>query len=499
MPGISISETNEMARRLLSDDNTTVLAVSPDKAAGIPSDADLRSALEAVGKATLTAWTDTAAVGSFMAEKPQPGAIASRRDLPELGISIVRFANGVEAWLKPTDFKNDQVLFDLESLGGASLAPMADYVEATLADTYVDRSGAGGVKAPDLEKLLAGKVASATPFIGLSTHGVSGSASPADLETALQLLYAEFTAPGDDPEAFAVLKRQLEASIANREQSPGRVFSDHLTQVNTCHHYTARPLTADRIEALDRQKMVTYYHERFANAADFTFFMVGAFKLDAALPLVAQYVGSLPSTGPRTASFRDVGLCFPDKVEHERVEKGREPRAQTVVSFFASPSIDPVEQETVSEALSVLQTSLRDILREELGQTYSVSVGLSQPLPQPSYGRAEISFGAAPENIDAMTDRVLKEVKRLQDEGPSADLTSRAKEGARRTYETSLKQNGYWLRRLATVLMLGQSPSDIPRRQERIDAITPERLRDAFRRYFPMDRYTTVTLVPDKS
>jgi zinc protease len=144
----------------------------------------------------------------------------------------------------------------------------------------------------------------------------------------------------------------------------------------------------------------------------------------------------------------------------------------------------------------VLQTSLRDILREQLGQTYGVSVGLSQPLPQPGYGRIEVSFGAAPENIASMTDRVLTEIKRLQEEGPSADLTDRAKEGAKRTFETALKQNNYWLRRLATVQMLGQNPTEIPTRAQRIEAVTTEALRDAFRRYFPMDRYTVVTLVP---
>ena len=180
----------------------------------------------------------------------------------------------------------------------------------------------------------------------------------------------------------------------------------------------------------------------------------------------------------------------------EKVEKGREPRGQTVISFFANPSADPTEQENITAATAVLQTSLRDILREELGQTYGVSVGLSQPLPQPGYGRIEVSFGAAPENLASMTERVMKEIKRLQDEGPSADLTERAKEGAKRTYETALKQNGYWLRRLATVQMLGQNPADIPRRLERIEAVTPDVLRDTFRRYFPIERYTPVTLVP---
>src|SRR5262249_7234045 len=136
---------------------------------------------------------------------------------------------------------------------------------------------------------------------------------------------------------------------------------------------------------------------------------------------------------------------------------------------------------------------------EELGQTYNVSVGLSQPLPQRGAGHVEVSFGAAPENIGAMTDRVLKEIARLQNEGPSADLTGRSKEGARRTFETALRQNGYWLRSFATVHMLGQNPVEIPRRTERIDKVTADSLHDVFRRYFPMDRYTVVTLVPGET
>ena len=243
--------------------------------------------------------------------------------------------------------------------------------------------------------------------------------------------------------------------------------------------------------------MLAFYRARFANAADFTFFMVGAFELDAAIPLLARYVGSLPSTGKRTAEFKDLGVRFPAKVVHDRVEKGREPQSQTVISFFADPSPDPVEQERVGAATTVLETALRDTLREELGQTYTVSVGLPQSLPQRGDGHVQVSFGAAPENIKAMTDRVIQEVRRLQEEGPSEDLTSRAKESARRGYETALRQNAYWLRRLRTVHMLGRDPGEILTRVERINAVTPAVVQEAFRKYFPLDRYTVVTLVPE--
>jgi zinc protease len=224
--------------------------------------------------------------------------------------------------------------------------------------------------------------------------------------------------------------------------------------------------------------------------------MVGAFKVDEALPLLARYVGSLPSSGPRTSTFKDVGIHFPQVSERAGVEIGREPRAQTVMSFYADPSEDPSEQERVNEAATVLEIALRDILREDLGQTYTVSAGLAQGLPQHGGGHIEVRFAAAPDNIEGMKARVLEEIKRLQDEGPSLDLTNRAKENARRNYEVALRQNDYWLGRLESVHMLGRNPNEILTRNERIDAITPQVLKDVFTKYFPPDRSTVVTLVP---
>jgi zinc protease len=188
---------------------------------------------------------------------------------------------------------------------------------------------------------------------------------------------------------------------------------------------------------------------------------------------------------------------FPSKIVRERVEKGREPQSRTLISFYADPSPDPIEQERIGAATTVLEIALRDMLREELGQTYTVSVALAQSLPQRGDGHVQVNFGAAPENIERMGERVVQEVRRLQEQGPSEDLTSRAKESARRTYETALRQNPYWLQRMRTVHMLGRDPAEIQTRIERINSITPGVVQDAFKRFFPLDRYTVVTLVPE--
>jgi zinc protease len=332
----------------------------------------------------------------------------------------------------------------------------------------------------------------------MSSQGISGMSTPAHLEAALELLHIQFTAPGNDANAFALLQKNLEAAYQNRERNPDALFSEKVAEVNTGGHYSAKPPTLERLAKLDREAMVRFYASRFANAADFTFFMVGAFKLDEVLPLVAKYVGSLPSKGAPGSAFKDTGMAFPSKNVREVVARGTEPRARAIVSFFADPPLEEHEQARVEAATDVLEIALRDILREELGETYGVSVGLQQPLPQRGAGRIAVTFGGAPDRIDAMIERTIKEIARLQQEGPSEDLTTRAKETARREHETARRQNGYWLGRLQSAKLLGRDPMLILTREERIDAITRENLHEVFKKYFPMDRSTVVTLVPEK-
>lgn len=498
LTGITPADIAALTTQLLSDGSRVALAVSPRKEGiAIPTADELRRTIDAAEHVAVTPWSDRTSTRAIMEQRPEPAAIVSRRELPQVGVTVVRFANGLEAWLKPTDFKNDEILFTLSAKGGSSLADPPDYLDAALSATYVALSGAGGLKALDIERILAGKLVSASPFVSLSTNGISGSSTPADLETALQLVHQELVAPGEDPDAFALLTRQLQASVANRMHDPQRLFQEKIGQVTTSNHYTAQPVTTERVAALDRATMRRFYRERFSNAADFTLFVVGAFSVDQALPLLARYVGTLPSTGQAAATYRDVGIHFPAAIERAEVIAGKEPRGQAVIAFSADPPPEPREQEALSAAASVLEISLRDILREELGQTYNVSVQLVQRLPQRGGGFIRILFGADPANLQSMVDRALAEVRRMQQEGPGAARTERAKATARRDNETALRQNGYWLGRLQSAHLLGRDPAEIVQRAAIIDGITPAIVQQMLTTYFPLDRYVVVTLKPE--
>jgi zinc protease len=499
VPTVTTAETASLARELVTETNRVVIAVAPEKK-GVtpPSEAAVRDALREGAAATLTAWRDEAKGKELMPTKPTPGTITARRQIPEIGVTVLTLSNGVQVWLKPTDFKNDQIAFTAYAKGGTLNVPQADYRNATMMTTLVGTSGVGGLSPVDLGKLLSGQIANASLSMGPYTHGVSGGSTPKDLETSLQLMYLSFTTANHDPDAFALMKRRLRANLENQAQSPGAVFGERVRLVNTNNHYISRSMKVEDVDALDQAKMEALYKSFFANAADFTFFFVGAFDAAKIEPLLATYVASLPSQGKPTSTYSNVQLEFPTDVKKEIVNKGQEPKAQTIISFFADTKLSELEMHRLRAATDILERHLRDQLREELGGTYSVGVDYSSTLPQPGYGTTSVQFGSAPDRVDSLVSTVMTELDRMRRDGPSADDVQKVKETEKEGLETSFKQNGFWLGALETAQMLGWDPVSIIHRTERTDTLTQDNIHDAFRKYFPADRYTQFTLLPEK-
>ncbi len=498
VPSVTAEEVSALAKTLITDENRVVLAVAPEKKGVPPPSADtLRSAIARAAAAPVERWADATSGRALVEKPPAAGKVTSTRTVPDVGATVLTLSNGVEVWLKPTDFKNDQVLFSAYAPGGVSLASQAEFKSAALSTAMVGVGGMGGLSPVDLSKMLSGKIAQASTSIGEYTQNVSGSSTPKDLETALQLNYLAHTAPNMTPEVLDLLKRRLAGSLQNRDQNPRAVFGEKVEQVNTSNHYSAAALTAADVPTLNLDVMKNFYNARFANAADFTYFFVGAFTVDDITPLLEKWVATLPSTGKKSSSFRDMGVKFPMGIVTEEVKKGKEPASQTVLSFFADPGFDEFEMHRARAASQLLGIRLREILREELGGTYGVSVGFDNSPPLKGYGLMTIQFGSSPENLDKLVAASMKEIERLKKEGPSLEDVNKVKELERRDLETNAKQNAYWLGSMQTVHMFGWDVAGINRRLDRTEKLTPEILKDMFNKYFPMDRHTLVTLKPE--
>jgi len=500
LPGVTVAEVSAAARALLQEDSRVVLATAPEKAGGkLPSDDEIRAVLADASKAPLEGWQETAIRKDLLATPPMPGKVLSSRRIEELHTTVLTLSNGVEVWLKPTDFKNDQVMLSAYARGGASTAPEGEYMDTVLAPSLVSLSGVGGLTPPELNRLLAGKIASVSPYIDLQTCGVRGSMRPQDIETALQLTYLTFTDPGGSQATLDLLKRQLSALVANRGQNPASVFSDRVRALNTGNHYSSKPLTSEAVAALKLETMVRAYKERFSNAADFTFFIVGTFDVAQMTPLLERYIASLPSTGTRTNQLKPLGFHFPEKVQKIEVHKGREPKSETVITYFVDAGTSEDEIALADAAADVLQMRLRDELREALGSTYSVSASYGNILPERGYGTLAIDYGSAPENARRLADVVVSQVKGLQAHGPTADEIAKVREQNRQDLETATKQNPYWLSSLQSTHLLGRDPKSILERTARVERITPQLVHAAAKRYIADTRYTVAMLLPENA
>lgn len=498
MPGITLDETNALARAWMTDRNRVIVAGLPEKpGVPVPTEAELRAVLAGVKTAELAAYEDTVPDAPLLAAAPEPGEIVEERRVEAVGLTEWKLSNGVRVVLKPTDFKKDEILFRAVSAGGVSLAEDETLIPANTADIVVPQGGLGAFSALDLEKKLAGKAVSIRPSIGELEEGLSGSASPRDAETLFQLIYLTFTAPRADAEVFESLKGQWKTILENRAQSPETVFSDTVRTTLQRDQPRFRPMTVDEIPKMSLEKSMAFYRDRFADASDFTFVFVGSFDLDALRPLVRRYLAGLPSL-QRKETWRDWRVEPPEGVVKRTVEKGLEPKSLAAIVFSGPFEYTAKNRVAIRAASQILETRLRKLLRETLSGTYNVGVS-------PSYGRIPkeefrvgIDLGADPERIDELVGAIFREIEALQTKGPTAQEVAEVRLAEARDYETDSHQNGWWLAQLVERYRLGEDPAILASVPDSYAVLTPESVQAAAKLYFDTGRYVQVLLYPEK-
>ncbi len=498
LPTIGLDDLKEAISRIFHSNDMVVQVSEPEKdGVATVESAALLAILGEMADLVPDPYTDTVASGDLIPVLPTPGEVVKRREEAALGATVLTLGNGIEVWLKPTDFKNDEVTFAGQSRGGTSQASEADYPSASLAVTLVNEGGLGEFTPSELEKKLSGQIVSVSPYISTFSQGFRGSSTPKDLETAFQLIYLYFTSPNERPEAFDVLMERYRTFIANRLARPETRFSDKVMLTNFSDHYMFQPPTQEYLDSMDREKALAFYRDFTSDASDYRFFFVGAFDVKTIEPLIIQYLGSLPSQPGTPRDYKDVGLRFPEGVLEQTVAAGTEPKSQTVITWPALTGLDEYEMFYLRKANDILEIRLRDILREELGGTYSVGVGLSARYPYPDYGTTSVSFGSSPENAPKLTATVLAEVAKFKDGGPTQEEVDKVKEQEYRGLETGQKQNGYWLGSFTTLDLLGWDFDRILKRRDRIDSVSIETLHSTFSNYYSKNDHTVITLYPE--
>ena len=496
LPEITLAEVNGLAKDWMPDRNRLVTIIAPENdRPSLPSEATLAAVISRAADAALTAYVDTVSTQPLLARLPPAGAIATTSTNEALGITEWRLSNGVLVVLKPTTFRQDEVLFRAVSPGGTSLASDEDFTPADTAAAVIAQGGLGEHRLVDLEKVLAGTTAFVRADIGDTEERLVGSASRKDLETMFQLVYLTFTAPRADPVAFRVLTDRLKVTLANREAMPDTVFDEALDAALSQNHLRAQPLTPARLDQMNLDTSLAFYEDRFADASDFTFVFVGSFDLATLKALVERYLASLPVLH-RNETAKDVGMRPPVGVVKEQVRSGIEPRSRVSIVFSGAFQNDETHRVVARAMAENLAGNLQGTLREDLGGTYGVSVAATFTKRPTEQYRLTINFACDPARTESLVRAAFEVIDQFKRYGPTRGQVLDTRVALMRDFETNSQQNAFLLNRLVFKYEYGEDVADIFNMRPFYDQLTVPALRDAARAYLNTDRYVEVTLLP---
>ncbi len=494
---LTLSEVEAIGKQYYVDQNRDVLFLAPDKEeTNLPSEATVNAWFGEVNHETLTAYEDKVSDLPILAAEPTKGSIVDRTDLSVIEAKSWKLSNGATVVLKPTKFKNDEILIHAFGPGGTSLYSDADYFDASNAAMLVNSSGLGQMSTVELQKYLSDKKANISPFIGERTQGISGAADREGLKTAFEMIHGYFTAPRIEDDVFQSTIGRIVSSMENRENNPSFVFSEAIQKSLYGDNIRRNPATVPDIQSIDQQKALAIFEERFADASNFTFMIVGSFTDEEITPLIEQYIASLP-TQERDNAAKDLHIVEPEKGFEKVVHKGKEDKAQVRLSFYGDYDYTEAENLNMDALESVLSIKLIERLREDESGVYGTGASASYR-KQPSGRYAfHIGFGTSVDKYPALIQSALDEIRKVKEQGPTQVDLEKFFIEQKRQHEVNLKDNRFWLNSLNEVLTNEEEFVSIINIQEDMKKVTVESVKAVANKYLDEDQLFKFILLPD--
>ena len=480
-PNIPVAAVNQLVPELIavSDTNLVVMEWAQEKEGKVyPTEQDMAAAIAAARAEKIEAYVDNVKDEPLVdVTKIKAGKIVKETENKVFGYKELTLSNGATVILKKTDFKDDEIQMQASSWGGKSLYGPADYTNLKVFDQVIGISGIGNFSSTELSKALAGKEVNADASMGMTRQYVTAHSTPKDLETMFQMMYLYFTSINKDEKQFNNFMTQMEMALKNKHLSPDAVYSDSLTATIYGHNPRFNNIQVDDLKDISYDRILEIHKDRFKNASQFTFVIVGKFDEQTIRPFIEQYIASLPGKG-KPDSFRDVRTMAEGKVRNA-FHTDNETKAMDVIVWSAKAPYT-LENEVLLEAAGqVLSMIYLKNIREEESAAYSCGAGGSFNLS----GREPIAMLQAycPMNPDKQDIAV-----RLLHEGIAdcakqidAEQLSQVKEAMLKQADISFKNNQFWVNTITTWRDYGvDSYTDY---KKTVEALTTDKLAAFFR------------------
>lgn len=497
LPMIPLQEVNKLSNEWITDNNMVISITGPEKEGfKVPTEQEVLEIISNVKSMNLEAYVDEVSDKPLMETIPAAGKVTEETQDKDLGITKWQLSNGVKVVIKPTTFKEDEILINAFSKGGSSLYSVEDLPSAEFATTVVGRSGIADFSLIELEKMLTGKVVRVNPYIEDLYEGISGNCAPGDLETALQLINMYFTSPRFDQAATNAFMSRLGAFLQNKALNPDATFRDSVSFILANRNPRKEPLSAERLQEVNFEKAKEIYLDRFADASDFTFIFTGNIDVEKAKPLFETYLASLPSVN-RNENWKDNNVRYPDGKLTKLIEKELETQKNTIFINLNGDLEYNLENRLLLQAIKhVLDIRYTERIREEEGGTYGVGVGIStSEYPVEDFG-LNISFDCDPANAEKLKAIVYEEIEKIKEEGPSEVDLNKAKENFLKNRENALKENGFWSSSIAFNLKHDENILDHDQYNATVNAISVKKVQKAAKKWLSQGNNIEIILQP---
>ncbi len=499
LPGITVEELSAKAKQWIVPENRVIVVTGPDKEnAKLLSEPEALAIMKEVESSDIKPYEDIQ-VSSTLIDKPLKGSLVVKTTaLPQFNAVEWTLANHAKVIYRLADYEKDNVMLQGISPGGNSLLPVNELASANNLSQFMPMFGVGNFDAVTLRKMLTGKKAGVNVGLSKLNETVSGSATPKDFETMMQLLYLQFEQPRFDKEAFQTAKGRYTAMVANLSNNPQKVISDSLNLILTSHNPRTKLLTPALVEEISMEQMEKIYRARFADAGDFTFFIVGNLEEAAVKPLVEKYIGSLTDL-PRTEKWIDNNVLGPKgKMVREIQIPMQISKATVVVNFKKQDPYTPKNNMMMTILKGVLNLRYIEEVREKEGGSYGVSVMASSSHFPKQEKTLLLSFDAEPERSAHLKSILYSEIDKIVANGPTAADLDKVVKNLLKDREQNKLHNSYWMGALVEYYQ-DKINSDAPENFEKILAgVTIEEVKNFTNGFFKTADVVDLIFLPAK-
>jgi zinc protease len=448
---IPLTGINQLAKGMITDKNRVVAIMGSEKEKYSP-ESDIKALITKVDSEKLTAFVDNAIKEPLMSTLPAKGKIVKEEQ--NQGTTVWTLSNGAKVVVKPTTFKDDEILISGFASGGTSVIDnkyiseimvLGKLMESILGESALSAGGLGKFSKIDLKKVLSGKNVSMDFSVDTYNEEISGKSNIKDLETALQLLYLNFTDVRKDQAAYTSLATRTKGILTNLGSNPRVAFTDSIMSSMYQNNPRGRFISAKDLESADYDTMLKLYKQRFANAGNFVFTIVGNVKSDELKALVEQYIASLPSVSGKSIFNAKVMPVRKGTFNNNFVRRLETPKATTGLVYSGKLNYTLQNKIQLDALKQILDIVLTDKIREKLGGTYGVRVAAELAKTPEDNFEIQLMFDTDPNRRVELVNGINLVISDIQKNGPSVENVQKAKEFTSKQHADDLKRNEYVL------------------------------------------------------